>query len=124
MRTRMRTIAGLAGLTLAATVLGTVPADAAQCDCKFGNYCAWSNDNFGGVFRSWSGIDSWWGNNQMHDDAESIYNQGSEQYVNDHANVYMDADYANLDICLAPGESADFGMNDNDYDSHKWVDRC
>jgi hypothetical protein len=124
MRKTIKFGAALAGLTLAATVVGTSPAAAGTRDCRYGNFCAWTDDNFSGGIAQWGGNDPSWYDNGMHDNAESVYNNGNSAYTNDHVQVFEDINYGNLDICVNPGETYDAGMDDNDYDSHKWVDRC
>lgn len=122
MRKSLKLGAAVAGLALAGTAFaGAGTANANLQDCRSGNFCAWSNDGFGGRIAQWTGNSSYWSN--MHDDAESVYNNGKPATL-DSVNVYMDANYGRLDICVSRGETFDFGMDDNDYDSHKWVTGC
>jgi hypothetical protein len=122
MRKSLKLGAAVAGLALAGTAFaGAGTANANLADCRSGNFCAWSDDGFSGRLVQWTGGSHYW--STMHDDAESVYNNGKPAVL-DAVNVYMDADYGRLDICVSRGETFDAGMNDNDYDSHKWVTGC
>jgi hypothetical protein len=122
MRKSFKVGAAVAGLALAGSAfVGAGAANASLADCRSGNFCAWSDDGFSGRLAQWGGNSSYWSN--MHDDAESVYNNGTPATY-DAVNVYLDANYGRWDICVTRGETYDWGMDDNDYDSHKWATGC
>ncbi|MEU9841022.1 peptidase inhibitor family I36 protein [Actinomadura sp. NPDC048032] len=124
----IKILKGLAiGLPFAAAALVVTPgtAHASLSDCPSSNFCAWANDGFTGRIAPWAGNSSNWATKNMHDDAESLFNNArSSSTVPDNVRVYLDINYGREDICVNPGETYDLAMNDNDYDSHLWVHSC
>ncbi|MFI0408265.1 peptidase inhibitor family I36 protein [Actinomadura sp. 3N508] len=115
------------GLPIVAATLvavpGTASADLGQCGR--GYFCAWDNDGFKGAFAQWFGNSRNWGDKNMNDRADSVFNNArSSSTVPDNVAVYIHAGYSNMDICVLPGETYDAGMNDNDYSSHQWLHGC
>lgn len=117
------------GLPIAAAALVAAPgtANADLGDCPRTAFCAWPLDGFKGNpgWAYWYGNYPRWSDYGMHDDAESVFNNApSSATVPDNVIVYLNIDYTGADICVLPGETYDAGMNDDDYDSHKWVHTC
>lgn len=116
-------------LPMAAAALVVAPgsANADLGDCRRGSFCAWSEDGFQGRLASWRrGKNSrQWVLKRMHDDADSLFNNArSSTTVRDNVRVYNDINFKRPGVCVQPGETFDAGMNDNDYDSHRWVHSC
>lgn len=126
----MKALKALAiGLPIVATTLAVTPgsANADLGDCRRGSFCAWSEDGFKGRFAPWrQGRNSPdWTAKRMHDDADSLFNNArTSTTVRDNVQVYKDVGYKRAGVCVEPGETFDAGMNDNDYDSHRWVHSC
>lgn len=117
-------VTAFAGIALfAATALPVATANAALGDCPQGYFCAWSEDDATGHRAQWSGNSSNWAGQNMHDDADTIYNNGSPATYDD-VRVYLDVNYGRQDICVTRGDYYDWSMDDNDYDSHKWTQSC
>jgi len=112
-------------VALTAAVLPTAAqaAPTALNDCPGGRICAWADDNYSGGRAEWEGNDYNWGDDGMHDNAESLYNNGFSA-PRDRVLVYEDVNMGGSYICLERGESVDVWMDDNDYDSHEWVPGC
>ncbi len=124
MRTSRKLGAAVGGLALIATAfVGSGTANANLADCDSGNFCAWTEDGFTGRIAEWSTNSTQWLGRNMHDDADSVFNNGKPVTL-DSVNVYEDINYGDFDICVDRGETYDTAMDDNDYDSHKWVDHC
>ncbi|WFE53327.1 peptidase inhibitor family I36 protein [Micromonospora sp. WMMD1155] len=115
------------GLPIMAAALVAAPTSAGADlgDCPRSAFCAWAEDRFTGPWAYWYGSYPRWGDYGMHDDADSVFNNArSSTTVPDNVWVYYDVDYVSPSICVQPGETYDAGMNDNDYDSHKWFHSC
>ncbi|WP_433016507.1 peptidase inhibitor family I36 protein [Kribbella sp. CA-294648] len=113
----------LAGSTTTVSANAATTADPDIGACPRGFFCAWSDDNAEGRMAKWEGDDSWWGDDGMHDDAETIYNNGHPGTYDDVV-LYFDVNYRTMAFCLPQGDWRDWDMADNDYDSHKWRSGC
>ncbi|CAL9363213.1 hypothetical protein SUDANB58_00699 [Streptomyces sp. enrichment culture] len=123
-----KTIATTAGLILAtAATLAAVPTTAqAAAPCARGNFCAYTDANFGGLGVSWSGDDGWWEGN-IADQDSSWANRGiSGPGIKDHVKVYASAwQGGGVTICLRPGQEVGYNAGANDRgDSHIWTTGC
>ncbi|GAA0939756.1 hypothetical protein GCM10009554_29810 [Kribbella koreensis] len=118
----LKVMAFLAVLVLAGTV-SVSSASASLDQCPRGFFCAWSEDDATGRFAQWEFDDSNWTDDLMHDDADTIYNNGSPGTYDD-VEVFFDVNYRTLAFCLPQGEWRDWSMSDNDYDSHRWRSGC
>nr|WP_238165969.1 peptidase inhibitor family I36 protein [Kribbella sp. VKM Ac-2527] len=98
-------------------------AGTALGDCPSGYFCAWADDDATGHRAQWEGDDAWWGDDGMHDNAETIYNNGVE-HSEDVVAIYYDVNYKGFAFCMDRGEWLDWSMDDNDYDSHLWTSGC
>ncbi|WP_432946074.1 peptidase inhibitor family I36 protein [Kribbella sp. CA-253562] len=126
MRSLSLKLAAVLVAVLSALTLTAVPANAATTawnDCPSGYFCAWSEDGATGRFAKWEFDDSNWTDDLMHDDADSLFNNGTAGTYDDVA-VYTDVDYRNYSFCVPNGEKYDWYMNDNEYDSHLWRSGC
>ncbi|MFB6720712.1 peptidase inhibitor family I36 protein [Kribbella sp. NPDC056345] len=123
------TAAKTAAFTTLAVLGILVPTTSAQAattdlgDCPRSHFCAWADDNYKGTLASWEGDDSWWGDNNMHDDAESMFNNGTPA-SEDVVAIYYDVNHGGFAFCMDRGETIDVNMDDNDYDSHVWTSGC
>ncbi|WP_328334049.1 peptidase inhibitor family I36 protein [Kribbella sp. NBC_00382] len=115
--------AAFAAATLVATAAPVVPASAALGDCPSGYFCAWADDNAQGHRAQWAGDDSNWGDDGMHDNDETVYNNGTPGGY-DHVWLYYDVNYGRYNMCVEPGEWYDAQLDDNDHDSHQWQTGC
>ncbi|MFF0869973.1 peptidase inhibitor family I36 protein [Nonomuraea sp. NPDC003560] len=129
----IKAVKGLAiGLPLAmmTLVLTSGTASAARGDCASGYFCAWAGDAWAGLPTArWprGTNDASWYDNGLHDNAESVYNHSpsyQDPRVPDNVVLFLDVNYGRADLCVLPGEYYDGGMDDNDYDSHRWVSDC
>ncbi|KAI9307795.1 hypothetical protein BJ944DRAFT_261367 [Cunninghamella echinulata] len=95
-------------------------------DCPSGQFCAWTDSNYGGQRVNWSGDDEWW-ENFIADNDSSWANHGiSGSGVKDHVVIYSGPHFTgDVVLCLAPGQevASDSLANDNGA-SHKWVTSC
>jgi hypothetical protein len=118
-----------AALLATATALTTAtPASAAPCPS--GNFCVWTDADFGGQRMNASGDDEWW-ESWIADTDSSWANHGiSGPGVKDHVRVYEDAiQYpstgGDMTICLRPGDEVGYNATANDRgDAHVWAMGC
>ncbi|MFJ5548168.1 peptidase inhibitor family I36 protein [Streptomyces sp. NPDC093225] len=112
--------------TLLALTAGLAATPAAAADCPSGNFCAWTDVDFGGQRANWSGDDTWW-ESWIADEDSSWANHGiSGPGIKDHVQVYRRSGLGGgMSLCLAPGQEVnhDAAAND-DGDSHTWSMNC
>ncbi|WP_432946072.1 peptidase inhibitor family I36 protein [Kribbella sp. CA-253562] len=110
----------------AALTVQAAPAGAATTgygDCPAAYFCAWSDDGAEGGMSKWEFDDTNWTDDGMHDDAESVANNGTPGTFDD-VQLFFDVNYGRGSICVAQGETYDWSMADNEYDSHYWTSGC
>lgn len=128
MRKMRKTFIAATGVLLATGAsLAAVPGTAqAAAPCAEGNFCAYTDADFGGLGVSWSGDDGWWEGN-IADEDSSWANKGiSGPGIKDHVKVYASAwQGGGVTICLKPGEEVTFNAAASDRgDSHTWTTGC
>lgn len=113
---------------VAGALVSPAVAQAGLGDCPHSNFCAWEEDNWEGRWVRWNqGVDdiNWEVHRGIGNDAESLYNTAlSSSTVPDNVQTYYDNGYVGRGVCVLPGESYDFAMNDDEYDSHTWEHSC
>lgn len=116
---------------LVAAVLATgtglaTASPASAVDCPSGNFCAWTDANFGGQRANWSGDDGWWEGNIADQDSSWANHGISGPGVKDTVKVYEDAwQGGDVTICLTPGQEVNYNGVANDRgDSHTWTLGC
>ncbi|KAI8873892.1 hypothetical protein GQ42DRAFT_160220 [Ramicandelaber brevisporus] len=113
----------LLGLTLFSAV---TLVSAAKANCPSGEFCAWTDANFGGQRFNWRGDDAEW-EGFIPDNDSSWANHGiSGPGIKDHVAVYSQPNFeGDVTICLGPGEEVSSNAVANDGGaSHKWVMEC
>ncbi|MFE5022735.1 peptidase inhibitor family I36 protein [Streptomyces sp. NPDC056656] len=94
--------------------------------CPSGQFCAWTDADFGGQRTNWSGDDHDW-EDPIQDQDSSWANHGiSGPGIKDHVQVYENPGLVGLGtVCLAPGqEIASNGWGNDSGDSHTWKMSC
>ncbi|MFC8088362.1 peptidase inhibitor family I36 protein [Streptomyces sp. NPDC057340] len=105
-------------------------APAAAADCPSGDFCAWTEADFGGQRANWSGDEDWWEGNIADQDSSWANHGLSGPGIRDHVLFYEDAhtpveDPDAVTICLAPGQEVACNATANDLgDSHTWAMTC
>jgi hypothetical protein len=113
-----------AALALGGTVATSSAAFGASCPS--GQFCAWTDANFGGQRTNWSGDDHDW-EDPIQDQDSSWANHGiSGPGIKDHVQVYENPGLVGLGtVCLAPGqEIASNSWGNDSGDSHTWKMSC
>lgn len=115
-------------LAIGAALATATPASAANCPS--GNFCVWTDAQFGGQRMNASGDDEWW-ESWIADEDSSWANHGiSGPGVKDHVQVYEDAIQwpstgGAMTICLRPGDEVGGNAAANDRgDAHVWAMGC
>ncbi|MFC7303078.1 peptidase inhibitor family I36 protein [Streptomyces monticola] len=115
-------------LAAAAALATTTPATAV--DCPSGNFCVWTDADYGGQRMNASGDDEWW-ESWIADADSSWANHGiSGPGVKDHVKVHESAiqfpsQGGAVTICLRPGDEVRFNSAANDRgDAHVWAMGC
>ncbi|MEU6093166.1 peptidase inhibitor family I36 protein [Streptomyces sp. NPDC047085] len=121
-RTLLAAAAALLALT-GATAAG-VPAGVA--DCPAGEFCAWTEADYGGQRVDWSGDDESWEGSIADADSSWANHAVSGPGIKDHVKVYESADLGGaMTICLAPGQEVNYNTAANDRGgSHTWATSC
>ncbi|WP_030670028.1 peptidase inhibitor family I36 protein [Streptomyces sp. NRRL B-1347] len=115
----------LLAAALLATGMGlTTAAPASAADCPSGNFCAWTDADFGGQRVSWSGDDDWWDTSIADEDSSWANHRVPGPGVKDHVRVYESAIQfpstgGDMTICLRPGDEVRYNATANDRgDAH------
>ncbi|WP_328535287.1 peptidase inhibitor family I36 protein [Streptomyces sp. NBC_00344] len=111
-------------LAFGGTLATTGGANAAECPS--GQFCAWTDRDFGGQRTNWSGDDGDW-EDPIQDQDSSWANHGiSGPGIKDHVQVYENKGWVGLGtVCLAPGQEISYNSWGNDSgDSHTWKMSC
>ena len=123
-------VALLAAAVLAAGAGLATAAPVSAADCPSGNFCVWTDTDFGGQRMNASGDDEWW-ESWIADADSSWANHGiSGPGVKDHVKVYEDAIQfpstgGDMTICLRPGDEVRHNATANVLgDSHVWATGC
>jgi len=119
----------VAALLATGTGLATA-SPAAAAECPSGNFCAWTDANFGGQRMNASGDDEWW-ESWIADSDSSWANHGiTGPGIKDHVKVYESAIQfpstgGAVTICLTPGQEVGYNGVANDRgDAHVWATGC
>ncbi|SDJ59676.1 peptidase inhibitor family I36 protein [Streptomyces indicus] len=125
-----RPVSLLAALLLAAGGALATASHAGAADCPSGEFCAWTEANYGGQRMNASGDDGWW-ESYIADEDSSWANHGiSGPGVKDHVQVYERSTShplgrGDMTICLRPGDEVGYNATANDRgDSHTWAMGC
>ncbi|MEU6374334.1 peptidase inhibitor family I36 protein [Streptomyces sp. NPDC046909] len=120
----------LAAALLATAAALTTASPASAAECPSGNFCAWTDANYGGQRMNASGDDEWW-ESWIADEDSSWANHGiSGPGVKDHVKVYESAIQfpstgGAMTICLRPGDEVAYNATANDRgDAHVWAMGC
>ncbi|WP_328404754.1 peptidase inhibitor family I36 protein [Streptomyces sp. NBC_00390] len=123
-------VALLAAALLATGASLATAAPASAANCPSGNFCVWTDADFGGQRMNASGDDEWW-ESWIADQDSSWANHGiSGPGIKDHVKVYEDAVQfpstgGDMTICLRPGDEVRYNATANDRgDSHTWAMGC
>lgn len=125
-----QSVALVAAALLATAASLTTAGPASAASCPSGNFCVWTDADFGGQRMNASGDDEWW-EGWIADTDSSWANHGiSGPGVKDHVKVYEDAiQYpstgGDMTICLRPGDEVRYNATANDRgDAHVWSMGC
>ncbi|MFE0099949.1 peptidase inhibitor family I36 protein [Streptomyces sp. NPDC059009] len=104
----------------------TTTGTAQAASCPSGQFCAWTDADFGGQRTNWSGDDHDW-EDPIQDQDSSWANHGiSGPGIKDHVQVYENPGLIGLGtVCLGPGQEINSnGWGNDSGDSHTWTMEC